>query len=133
MEPNPPPHFRIHQVDGITILTVLDAEIAPEAKGPLYAAAEELAGVPEPRHLVLNLEKLRRIDSMTIAVLITFQKKVRESGGAVRVCVADPHVLGVFRATKLDQLLDLRTSEGDAVAAFQGKGRSWASRIFGSK
>jgi len=40
MDSVPHPRFRLHRADGITVLTVLDPEIAPEARGPLYAAAE---------------------------------------------------------------------------------------------
>ena len=46
------PRFRLHRAGGITVLTVLDPEIAPEARGTLHAAAEELAAAPEPQHLV---------------------------------------------------------------------------------
>lgn len=132
MEQEQPPCFRLRRTDGVAVLTVLGEEIPPDAKEPLYAAADELAHAPEPRQLVLNLENITRINSLTIAVLITFQRRAREAGGAVRLCARDPHVLGVFRATKLDQLLDLHASEREAVDAFLGRGGSWASRIFGS-
>jgi anti-anti-sigma factor len=131
MEQDPAPHFDLRRTDGVAVLTVHGDEIFPEARAPLLEAADGLAGAPEPRQLVLNLENLRRIDSVTIAVLVTFQKRVREAGWSLKVCAADPHVLGVFRVTRLDGMMELHESLRHAVDAYLGRGGSWASRIFG--
>lgn len=137
------PNFRVERDDGVTVFTALGPQIVAEVKEELYGLAARLAEAPGPRHAVLDLGAVRQVNSAAIGILINFQKRVRDAGGALKVCQADPHVAEVFRLTKMDQVLDIHPSRSAAIASFRGPapagpapgggGGSWFSRLFGSR
>ena len=133
--------YSIEQVNGVTVVKVVGNQVAPDTKDALYNVAEGLVASPQPRRVVLNLANVRILNSAAIGILINFQKKVRDAAGTLKICCIDPYVLDLFRLTKMDQVLDIRGSQQDAIDAFLGKAkpaaagrkRSWFSRVFGVK
>jgi anti-anti-sigma factor len=118
--------------DGTSIVKILDPQVLADEKAALYALADGSAGTHLSSQVVLNLENVHSLKSVMIATLITFQKKIRERGGSLKICCIDPEVMRLFELTRMDQILDLRGDERDAVQSFESSG-GWMGRLFGSK
>src|SRR5262245_21781621 len=132
MSHDPSQWYQVGETEGVSTVTVHDPQLLLEGKETFYHLADRPAGAAGPHHVVLNLQNLRHFQSAMLAVLINFQKRVRESGGDVKVCCIDPDVYKVFLLTKMDQIFDIRKTEQEAVAACRSKGPSWISKIFGN-
>lgn len=78
----------------------------------LRAAADE--GCTQ---IVLDLAEVDFIDSTGLGSLISTLKKLRSSGGELRLARASEAVLGVFEITRLDRVFHTYESVEDAVAA----------------
>jgi anti-sigma B factor antagonist len=129
---DPSQAYQVGESDGVSVLTIADPELLLDGKEIFYEVAGRLATAHEGGRVVLNLQNLHHFQSAMLGVLINAQKRVRDAGGSVKVCCLDPEVYKVFLLTKMDQIFDIRKTEHDAVAAFQHKGPSWISKIFGN-
>jgi len=127
-------YIEVNHTRGTTILKVVDPEVLADEKAALYALADGEAGPTLSNQVVLSLVNVRTFKSLMIATLINFQKKIKERGGRLKICSIDPDVLRLFQLTRLDQILDLRKDEQDAIDSFGGSSSpGWFSRLFGSK
>jgi anti-sigma B factor antagonist len=133
-------NFRVEDQGDVTVVTAVTNQIVAENRDDLYASIGRPGpgGAAGPKYVVLNLENVPQIQSAAIAILINFQKKVREAGGVLKVCGVTPNVLDVFRLIKMDQVFDIVGTTGQAVASFHGKagssgGGGWFSKFRGGK
>jgi anti-anti-sigma factor len=134
MSEDPSSYVRVEQADGITIVRVDDPRVLSDARDTLYDLAARLAEGAEPRGVVLDLANVHVVQSIMMGVLVTFQKKVREAGGSLKLCAVDPYVQNAFKLARLDQMLEICETEREAVDALRGQGRSpWLAKLFGSK
>jgi anti-anti-sigma factor len=130
--------FRQEQIDGVTTVLVMRREILPESTQELYGIADRLADTHEPRRVVLNLVNVQSMMSVSIAILINFQKRVRDAGGTLKLCRIHPDVARAFQLTHVDQLFDIHERQRDAIDAYHGRLRpkegglgSLIARLFG--
>lgn len=133
MSQETPRSFRVEQADDVTIVTAAVPQIVAENREELYELARQPADGSGRKRVVLNLQNVPQIQSAAIAILINFQKRVREGGGALKICGVTPNVLAVFKLIKMDQVLDLAGTQQEAIDAFHGNGGagSWFSKIMG--
>ena len=68
-------------------------------------------------HLVINLEKVRYIDSTGLGVLIGGLKRVREHGGSVNLVCTNPQIKKIFDITGLVKIFGIFDSEDAAMKA----------------
>ena len=88
-------------------------EANAEAVGGRLAALA--AAQPRP-HLTLDLGGVTMLTSVVLAKLISLNGKVRAAGGRLTLTNPTPAVRQVFRVTRLDTLLDIRTAS-EALSA----------------
>src|SRR4051812_32958895 len=112
------PYFQQDRVDGVTTVLVMGRELPPELKEQLYEIADRLADTPEPRQVVLNLVNVPYIMSVSIAILIQFQKRIKDAGGTLKLCRINPDVAKAFKLTHVDQMFDIHEKQRDAIAAY---------------
>ena len=67
--------------------------------------------------LVINLEKVRYIDSTGLGVLIGGLKRVREHGGSVNLVCTNPQIKKIFDITGLVKIFGIFESEDAAMKA----------------
>lgn len=70
------------------------------------------------RKFVLDFADTGYIDSSGLGALVTLVKKVRESGGDVRLSGLNADLRQLFALTKLDSLFRIAGSSDEALAAF---------------
>jgi len=68
-------------------------------------------------HLVINLERVRYIDSTGLGVLIGGLKRVREHGGTVNLVCNNPQIKKIFDITGLVKIFGIYDSEDAALKA----------------
>src|SRR5580692_1923057 len=68
-------------------------------------------------HLVINLEKVRYIDSTGLGVLIGGLKRVREHGGSVNLVCSNPQIRKIFDITGLVKIFGIFDNEDAAMKA----------------
>ncbi len=69
-------------------------------------------------NLVINLEKVRYIDSTGLGVLIGGLKRVREYGGTVHLVCTNPQIKKIFDITGLVKIFGIYEDEESAKKAF---------------
>lgn len=68
-------------------------------------------------NLVIDLEKVRYIDSTGLGVLIGSLKRVREHGGTVNLVCTNPQIRKIFDITGLVKIFGIYDSEASAMKA----------------
>lgn len=91
----------------------LDAYTAPDVRAEL-AQLTETAG---PLTLVCDLSAVTFLDSSALGVLIGALKRLRESGGELRIVQPRSEARRIFSLTALDRVLPLFETRAEAIAA----------------
>lgn len=68
------------------------------------------------RHIVLNLAQVDMLDSFGLAVLISLLKLCRENNGNLTLYGLNPQVMRLIEVTRMDRVLDVWETEGQAVS-----------------
>ena len=82
---------------------------------------DELYGVadrPDCCKLLLNFAGVDYLSSLMLGKLVMLKKKIESQGGNLKLCDVGPKVGEVLKTTSLDQVLDIRENEADALMAF---------------
>ena len=101
---------------GVTVVRVEGQLIVgnrQELKGLIQQALE--AG---ERKLLIDCSGTAYIDSSGLGALVTISKKIRESGGELRLAGLNSDLQSLFELTKLDTLFVIAPSVADALASF---------------
>ena len=103
------------QVDASTQVVVVRGEIdlftAPEFKARIHAAIDAGRDL-----IVVDLVATTFIDSSSLGVLISAHRRMGIHGGRVVIACDVPAVLGTFKITGLDSVLEIVPTREDALA-----------------
>ncbi|MGE4296612.1 MAG: anti-sigma factor antagonist [Desulfovibrionaceae bacterium] len=66
--------------------------------------------------LILNLEKVTFMDSMTIGALVTLKKTITQQGGKFGLCALHPYVVQIVRVVTLNTIFNIYETEEQALA-----------------
>jgi anti-sigma B factor antagonist len=118
MSPSPHPHLRVRPVEGVAVVSLVDAEIVYE-EAVVRALGDELSELldrPEPPRLLLDFQDVRYISSSMLATLVALDRKVRQAGGRLRLCGLGPTLRDVFGTSHLDRLFEIDDDEPSGLA-----------------
>jgi len=93
---------------------ILDATAIEELGGELFALVEN----ENRKNLLLNFTGVEFLSSAALNKLIILDKKVKASGGRLKMCHVRPEIAEIFAITRLDRLFDIRDEEKTALEAF---------------
>lgn len=68
--------------------------------------------------ILIDLRDVPYVDSSELGRLIRAHLSVRKAGGRVRLCHVPDRILTLLKITHLDTVLDLYSTEKEALAAF---------------
>jgi anti-sigma B factor antagonist len=94
----------------------LDAGNAPDFKrdaGPI---------VERERKLVLDLRRVRFVDSSGLGAFLSCLRRANEHGGKLELCGLGPAVRAVFELVRMHRVFDLHPDREAALAAFATAG-----------
>ena len=90
----------------------LDASNAGEFKRDMAPILDASA------KLVLDLSRLRFVDSSGLGAFISCLRKLNAKGGDLKLCGMSKQVRGVFELVRMHRVFDILGSREDAVRAF---------------
>ncbi|MEE8077716.1 MAG: STAS domain-containing protein [Pseudomonadales bacterium] len=91
----------------------LDTNTSPEAESTINGLIEDGA-----QQILVNFEKLNFISSAGLRVLLSTAKKLKGTGGVLKICGLNPTVQEVFDISGFGSILSVAKSEADALSAF---------------
>ena len=91
----------------------LDTNTSPEAE----SAINELIDNGSNK-LLVNFENLNFISSAGLRVLLATAKKLRGTGGDLRICGLNPTVQEVFDISGFGSILNVSNTESEALSSF---------------
>jgi anti-sigma B factor antagonist len=116
------PHLRIRSVDGVAVVRLVDAEIIYE-EAVVRALNNEFIDLLDRQgytKLLFDFQGVRYISSSMLAMLVAVQRKVRQSGGRLRLCGLGPTVRDIFSVSQLDRFFEIDDDEPSALARLNG-------------
>lgn len=72
------------------------------------------------RNLIINLEKVRYIDSTGLVAFISALKRVREKNGKIVLICTNPHIMKIFNITGLINVFEVYQTQEQARRIFSG-------------
>jgi anti-sigma B factor antagonist len=108
----------VDRVGDVTVVTVgtqeLDAGNAEDFRQQIAPALEGC------RKLVLDLSRVRFVDSRGCGMILSCLKTLSQAGGDLKLCGVAPLVRTVFDLIRLHRICEIVETREDAVKAFQG-------------
>jgi anti-sigma B factor antagonist len=91
----------------------LDTNTSPDAESTINGLIEDGA-----QKILVNFENLNFISSAGLRVLLATAKKLKGTGGDLKICGLNPTVQEVFDISGFGSILSVAKSEADALSAF---------------
>lgn len=105
--------------DGGTVIAKIDGRLdganAQEFQGDLTASIED-----SDRAVILDFENLSYISSAGLRVILITAKALRRQDAELAVCALSDPIREVFEISGFDQIIPVRDSQADAIAAING-------------
>ena len=104
----------IEKINDITVFTValesLDAKSAKDFRQEFDSAVEDGSTV------VLDLESVEFVDSAGLGSIVASLKRLRGTGGDIRICNVHKPVRALFELVRMHKLVDIFADREEAVA-----------------
>ncbi len=110
--------FDISEVDGVTIVRLRARELDETKIQRLNRELGEAVEEPQRQRLVVDLEAVAFLTSTGIGAMIALQKRLKASGGIVKLCGLHADIRSLFSITQVDRLFDIQANADDAVKSF---------------
>jgi anti-sigma B factor antagonist len=102
---------RVAVVDIVGKITIGEGDVLLRQK------VQELLDAGESR-ILLNLEKVKYMDSAGIGELVACYKRAKEKEGTVKLLNPSGKVYDLLQLTKLEEVFDTYRDEGEALGSF---------------
>jgi anti-sigma B factor antagonist len=109
--------FDVRRIDGAGVVDIRGDVTA--ASEDVLMGAYEAAG--DARAIVLNFTGLSYMNSGGIGLLVTLLVRANRRGQRLLAFGLSEHYRQIFELTRLDEAVAIHDSEGDALAAAQGR------------
>lgn len=112
-----------HSIIGQTmVITIVERELnVTIAADVCYEIKELYAHEAGVRHIVLDLENIKFVDSAGLNCLVDLLATVKKRHGRVGVAAATAHVEVLFKLTRLELVFTIRRTVIDAIDAIEPK------------
>jgi anti-sigma B factor antagonist len=109
----------VEEVNDVTVARFTDKKILDESN--IQIIGNQLFNLVDEDHrqkIVLDFTNVEYLSSAALGKLITMDKKVKASGGKLRLCAIRSDILEVFKITRLDKLFTIRENREKALEGF---------------
>lgn len=107
----------INEKDGVLLMEIqeerLDAHNSGELKSRMLSLFEE-----GKVNIVINLSKVRFIDSSGLGALVSGYKNASARNGNLKLCSLQPQVKSMFELTRLHRVFEIFPSSDEAMGSF---------------
>ncbi len=101
-------------VDAVCIFHLVGVMNHPQ--GSRFFKQEFLLAMAQYKKILLDLEELTFFDSLSVSVVLSMNKLIRETGGSVRLCGANYIVNDLFSTLNIGQIIPVYNVVIDALA-----------------
>ena len=111
--------IKIRHDKDVVIVELLDEEIIAEAATNDIAellfstVADNL-----PIRMLLNFSMVRRLGSSMLSTLVLLNRRIKNSGGTIKLCCIRSSLREIFTITKIDDIFDIYKDEEEALHNF---------------
>ena len=109
----------IEEVGAVTVAKFTDKKILDENN--IQIIANQMFAMVDEDHrkkILLDFTNVDYLSSAALGKLIQMDKKVKTSGGKLRLCCIRPEIMEVFRLTNLTKIFDIKGTQEQALAGF---------------
>ena len=111
--------IELTDVDRISVIRFKDEKVMdPSRIEQLGIELMRLAGEDDRRNLLINFQDVKFFSSAAINKLIVLEKRMRASGGQLRLSNLRPEVRDLFSFTNLDGLFEICAEQSEAIESF---------------
>lgn len=107
----------VREVDGVAVVDLTGKITIGEGDVLLREKVNELLDGGSGK-ILLNLEKVKYMDSAGIGELVACYKRAKEKNGTVKLLNPSGKVYDLLQLTKLEEVFETFRSEHDAVKSF---------------
>lgn len=93
---------------------IVDHQAISEISQQLTSLLEQRPGL----RVLINFSSLDHLSSSALGFLVSFAKRLAETGGQLKLCNIHPQIYEAFVITRLNQVFEIHDSAQAAVAAF---------------
>jgi anti-sigma B factor antagonist len=113
-----------HSLIGQTlVITIVERELnITTAPDVCYEVKELFAREASVRHIVLDLENIKFVDSAGLNAMVELLSVVKKRQGRIGMAAATAHVEVLFKLTRLELVFTIRRTVIDAIDAIEPKG-----------
>lgn len=113
------PRLKVDKVGDVTVVELTDKKILDEISiGQIGEQLRQIVLQQASPKLVLDFVNVQYMSSSALGMLITLHKRVRESGGQLRMCCIQPAIYEVFVITRLNEIFQILPTRQEAVESF---------------
>lgn len=114
--------IQLDDVDSVSIVKFKDEKVMdPSRIEKMGSELLSLADEENPSKMVVNFENVKFFSSQAISKLIVLERRVKATGGALRLSNLRPEVRELFNYTNLDSVFDIRERQAEAVNSLQAE------------
>ncbi|HET7616323.1 MAG TPA: anti-sigma F factor antagonist [Bacillales bacterium] len=103
------------EVKGNVLCIRLQGELDHHTSGQLREQVETTMDDNRVKHIVLNLEQLKFMDSSGLGVILGRYKRIKNVGGEMIVCAISPSVKRLFEMSGMFKIIRLEENEAYAL------------------
>jgi anti-sigma B factor antagonist len=111
------------QVSGVTVIDVEGDLIVTDNPCAVKESVKAILQRGE-RRIVLNVARIRRMDSTCLGELIASYTTTAVHGGVLKLAEPDPHLRRLLELTRLNTIIEVLDTEAEAIASFDAAGRA---------
>ena len=108
--------LRIQRQDSVAIVSFVTSRILDQSN--VQQLGEEFDALVDQFHLdkiILNFENVSYMSSAVMGKLVALLKKVKGSGGKLRLCNIESSIYEIFEIMRFDKMFEISPSVDDAV------------------
>ena len=113
-------NVNIRKTEGVTILDIDGRIIGSDSLALKHIIDEQINAAEESNvKLLLNLEKVRMVDSSGLGVIVAAYTSVQRKGGRIALLKLSGNIKSLIVMAKLVTIFDRYENEEEAIASFQ--------------
>ncbi len=114
------PRMMVSKEQDVIVVELMDRKILDEVS--IMQIGEQIGGLIadelNPR-LLIDFSNVGHLSSSALGLLLKLRKQIREMKGTLALCNIQPQIYEVFTITRLNEMLTIKDSRSEALAAMQ--------------
>lgn len=103
--------------EGVSLVNLLDRAIIHDLEIQQISSELDNLIAGGKRRIVIDFGNVRHLSSQAVGILIQAQRRLKASGGLLKVCNPNPEVAEVFKITNLTRAIEIHVDENAAMRA----------------